>query len=205
MYKTGTILTPQKLRRQLSEMFFYEHDPAVGFHITDVATVNFAEGTNYDLYVANGKQTSLLNVLTAVNPEHTVPNKYVVPSTFFTATAFTDEATATAAFLAAFVGINMLAPPAQFRAKKIPIATHCEVEFFADADEYIAGEMLTCVWDATAEWIVPNRFKKTTDPTLAIAWVAETNPRLPITGDVTMIRAIIDRRSHLPLAEDLIA
>jgi len=191
MYKTGTIITPQKIRRQLGELAYFEQDPDVGFHLENVATANGAEGADYDLYVANGYQHALMNVLCGLNDIHgTLPDRLLVPSTFFNTTNHTNEATATAAFIAAFAGINLTAPQKGSR-ELIPVARHCEVEFNANAAVYIAGTLLTVVWDATAGHIVPNKFKATADPAVAIARVVETTPVLPTTGTATRVRGLI--------------
>lgn len=189
-YKTGTILTPQKVRRQLGELAYYENDAEVGFHITDVATALHAAGTGHALFKANGYQTALLNVLCGVNDIHDTPDRYLVPANFFSSANHTNQAGAEAAFLASFRGINLLAPPAGSY-EKIPVAQIVEVEFDAVADVYVAGTLLTWVWDATAAWIIPNKFQTTADPTKAIAKVVETTPVLPKTGDATRVCGII--------------
>lgn len=190
-YPTGTVLTPQKIRRQVKEIAYFENDADVGFHIEDYATATGGQGANYALFAANGNQAALLNVLTALNDIHgTNPDRYVVPSTFFNTTNYANQAAAEAAFLAGFKGINMLAPP-KGQYELIPVAQECEVEFHAEAAAYIAGDLLTWVWDATAGHIVPNKFQKTTDSTKALARVVETAPILPKSGSVVRVSGIV--------------
>lgn len=198
MYKTGTLLTPQKLRRQLGELAYFEQDPDVGFHITDVSTATNGQGAGYAMFKSNGFQTALKNVLCGVNPIHgTRPNRLIVPAHFFSSARFTNQAGAEAAFLAAFRGINLLAPE-KGAYDKIPVAQECEVEFDAEADVYIAGTYLTWVWDTTNAWIIPNKFKKTTDTTKAIARVVETTPVLPKTGTATRVAGMIKISGKFP-------
>jgi len=92
----------------------------------------------------------------------------------------------------------LLAPP-KGKFDKIPMAQIVEVEYDAEADVYIAGTLLTFVWDATAGYIIPNKFKATTDPEVAIAKVVETIPVLPQTGDATRVCGLINISRPYPV------
>ena len=175
-YKTGKLITSQRLRRNLGELLFFESDPAVGFGIDKK------------------------NVLTGLNTVHsTEADKLVVPASFFNTTNYADKAAAEAAFISAFVGINLTHPELGKR-EKVPVAQECDVEFACTAAKYVAGEMLTWVWDATNEWVDPMKFAKTTDISKAIAYVVETAPIAPVTGNVTRITGRIKRLSFVPSA-----
>jgi hypothetical protein len=189
MYETGTTLTPQRIRGNVGHLAYYEQDKAIGFYLENVSDGSYGEGADYDLFVANYRQHALNNVLCAVNDIHSTADRYLVPAHFFNEDNHTDEATATAAFLASFRGINLIAPK-KGKPEIIPVAQTCMVEFDCNAAVYVAGTLLTCVWDT--DHIHPFKLKATTDPEVAIARVVETAPLLPKTGNATKVLARIE-------------
>lgn len=183
-HDTGTMVTPFRVRA-VYRTFEMEPDSAIGFHITGHTT---GTGNNYNLFVANKNQTALNGTLVAVNPSHSTANRYLVPATFFTAAAFTNQAGAEAAILAAFKGVNLSAPPAG-STDRITVLRSGLVEFDVEASTFIAGDGLTFSYDSTPTWIHPFRLKKTATSNLIIARVAETFPTNPKTGNVTRVLA----------------
>lgn len=188
-YETGTKLTPQRVRGSVGQLAYFEQDKAIGFHLNAVSDGSGGEGADYDMFVANGRQHALNNVLCAVNNIHSTANRYLVPASFFKTSTHTNEATATAAFIAAFRGINLNAPM-KGKPELVTVAQECVVEMEANAAVYKAGDLLTCVWDT--DHIHPWKLKATTDPFLAIARVVQTAPILPKTGNATKILARIE-------------
>lgn len=186
-HSTGTLVTPQRVRT-CERVRLFEPDSAVGFRITGYTS---GTGAAYNLWVANKNQEAMLNCITCVNPSHSTANRYVVPANFFTEAAFTNQAGAEAAALAAFRGINLSAPAIGDGAR-IALLTVGVVQFEVEASTFIAGDMLTFSYDATAAAINPFKLKKTTNSAVAIAKVYATWPTLPKTGNQTTVLAQFD-------------
>lgn len=183
-HSTGTLVTPQRVRKVYRTRQF-EPDSAIGFQITGYTS---GSGAAYNLFVANKNQTAMLNCIACVNPSHSTANRYLVPGNFFTAAAFTNQAGAEAAALAAFKGINLSAPSVGDGAR-ISVLTAGLVEFEVEASTFIAGDMLTFSYDSGAAAINPFKLKKTTNSAVKIATVWDTWPTNPKTGNVTTIIA----------------
>jgi hypothetical protein len=147
-YDTTTVTTPQRARRSINQVRYYENDPDVGFQLTAVATATYTQGTEYGLYVSNMKHHALKNVLCGKNTLHgTYPNRFVVPAHFFSAARYGSQAAAETAFRASFVGVNILAPGKYL--DRVPVIHEGAVEYGCVPNTFIAGDLLTWDWDTT--------------------------------------------------------